>query len=160
MSNALLILRNKLENKFCVRVGHSILRKLQMEKIVHREEDNDDSRRGISLKLRSHFCDCTLDRPHVTAIFHAERECRKHIRNIVATKWASIYLYIYTSIYLYIYIHMLRRRLQHQAVKVAHETHREGREKSKNKNEKRRRREKNIATTTDREIWIYNLYGS
>lgn len=57
------------------------------ERLSVREDDNDYSWRGISRKLRPRFCDCVLDRPRVLQYSIPDES----VRNVVATKWASIY---------------------------------------------------------------------
>lgn len=71
-------------------MGQSILRGLQGKDCL-RENDNDYSWRGIPRKLRPRFCDCVSRSTTCTAIFRAGRECRKRVRSVVATKWASIF---------------------------------------------------------------------
>lgn len=120
--NDILILRNKLENKFCewaranpTRVGR---------KNCLREDDNDYSRRGIPRKLRPRFCDCVLDRPRVPQYSMPGES----VANVCeASSRQSGHLYIHVTI-----------EVTAPAIKVARDTHREERVDSESRNERKR----------------------
>lgn len=119
--NDLLILRNKLENKFCEWARASPTRVAR--KNCLREDDND-SRRGIPRKLRPRFCDCVLDRPRVPQY----SKPGESVANVCeASSRQSGHLYIHVTI-----------EVTAPVIKVARDTHREERVDSESGNERKR----------------------